>query len=188
MFSVKSIPNCITCVRILGAILLLILRPFTLTFYIIYGICGVTDAIDGYLARKLNAGSAAGAVLDSIADLLFYAAMLYRMIPYLWSRVPMLTWYCVGAVLVIRLAAYLAAAFKYHRFASLHTYGNKATGAGMFLLPYLVLLLNDTLVCAALCVVGGLASLEELIIHLRLRTYCKDVKSLFMLKAHRDAC
>lgn len=182
MLSVKSIPNCVTGIRILGAVVLLFVRPFTPAYYIIYGLCGFTDAIDGFLARKLHAGSQFGTLLDSIADLMFYTAMLIHMIPYLWHRLPMQIWYCVGSILLIRLASYLTAAFKYHRFASLHTYGNKLTGAGMFLLPFLILFLSETLVCAILCVIGVLASLEELLLHLLLPEYRKDVKTILMLR------
>lgn len=182
MLSVKSIPNCVTSIRILGAVVLLFTQPFTTFYYIVYGVCGFTDAIDGFLARKLHAGSQFGTLLDSVADLMFYAAMLIHMIPHLWHRVPMTVWYWVGAIMLLRLVSYLTAAFKYHRFASLHTYGNKVTGAGMFLLPFLILLLDETVVCTLLCVVGTLSTLEELLLHLLLPEYRKDVKCILMLR------
>ena len=51
-------------------------------------ISGLTDALDGWLARKLRCESAFGAKLDSVADLLFYAVMIFRILPILVSIFP----------------------------------------------------------------------------------------------------
>ena len=69
----KHIPNIITILRFLGAALLLLCSPAGAAFWIIYGLCGVGDMLDGYLARKLHAASKTGAVLDSVADICFVA-------------------------------------------------------------------------------------------------------------------
>ena len=68
---VKHIPNIITAFRFLGAACLLLCNPAGTAFWIIYGLCGVSDILDGYLARKLHAESKTGAVLDSVADICF---------------------------------------------------------------------------------------------------------------------
>ena len=69
----KYIPNILTALRMLGAVLLLLTEPLTLPFYLLHGICGLTDALDGAFARALHASSRFGAQLDSIADLMFRA-------------------------------------------------------------------------------------------------------------------
>ena len=71
----KHIPNIITTLRILGAVCLLLYNPAGAAFWIIYGLCGVSDMADGDLARKLHAESKTGAVLDSVADLCFVAGV-----------------------------------------------------------------------------------------------------------------
>ena len=63
----KHIPNILSTLRFLGAICLLSCSPARVAFWVIYGMCGVSDMVDGYLARKLHAESKAGAVLDSVA-------------------------------------------------------------------------------------------------------------------------
>lgn len=177
--SKKDIPNCITSVRIAGAAVLFFVEPFSLFFYIIYTACGVTDVFDGFAARKLKAVSEFGSLLDSIADLVFYAAMLVYVIPYLWKRVPKGIWIVVGAIIVLRVVSYLTAWVKYHRFASLHTYGNKITGAFVFAIPYLILFMDNTLVCALGCVIGILFTLEELVIHIKSPDYDPKRKTIF---------
>ena len=170
--------NFVTLLRIAGTLGLIILRPMSPLFFCVYTAAGLTDALDGWLARKTGTASAFGAKLDSIADLLFYAVMLIRLFPVLWRMLPVPLWYAVGGVLLLRLAAYCAAAVKYHRFASLHTWLNKLTGGAVFLLPYMLGFPWGIAFSWAICVLAGVASLEELAIHLRRKTYCADVKSI----------
>ena len=46
----KRIPNIITALRILGAACLLLCNPAGVAFWVIYGLCGISDMLDGYLA------------------------------------------------------------------------------------------------------------------------------------------
>lgn len=174
-----NLANYLTGIRIIGAGLLYFIRPLTLPFYIIYTLCGITDALDGWIARKTGSESAFGARLDSIADLLLYGAMLVRLLPFLWVRLPLRFWWALGAVLAVRLCSYAVAFIKYRCFASLHTYGNKVTGFLLFFLPYLMrgeeLLIPSCIICA----VAGAASLEELLIHLCAKEYKPDTKTIF---------
>ena len=75
----KYIPNILTALRMLGAVLLLLTKPLTLPFYLLHIFCGLTDALDGAFARALHASSRLGAQLDSIADLMFYGVMMVKM-------------------------------------------------------------------------------------------------------------
>lgn len=184
--SKKDIPNCITSVRIVGAAVLFFVEPFSLFFYIVYTACGVTDVLDGFAARRLKAVSEFGSLLDSVADLVFYAAMLLYVIPYLWKRVPVGIWYVVGGIIALRLVSYLTAWMKYHRFASLHTYGNKVTGLFVFFMPYLIMFLDNTLVCVMGCVIGSVFTLEELLIHIKSPDYDPKRKTIFFLLGDSD--
>lgn len=179
-------PNMITFIRILGTICLLFVSLFTPVFYIIYTISGCSDVLDGWVARMTKSSSEFGAKLDSVADLLFYAMLLVKILPLLIKMLPGWIWYCVGFVLLLRLGAYLTAALKYHRFATLHTYFNKLTGFAVFLIPYVMELEMITKysigLCysVGLCVVGGISSLEELLIHLSEKEY--DINRRTILK------
>ena len=66
-------PNICTMLRIVGTVGLLLIRPLTLPFYLLYTFCGITDVLDGTIARATNSTSEFGARLDSISDLIFYA-------------------------------------------------------------------------------------------------------------------
>lgn len=175
--------NTITLLRIAGTIGLLFPSPMSPLFLGIYTLTGLTDVLDGWIARKTGTASEFGAKLDSIADLLFYAVMLLRLFPVLWEALPIQIWYAVAGVLLVRLAAYGTAAIKYHRFASVHTYLNKLTGGAVFLLPYILTISSGIAYCWAVCVLGFAASSEELAIHLCRKRYCADAKTILKNEA-----
>ena len=135
----KNLPNSITVMRMLGTVSLLFTRPMSLCFYIIYSITGLTDVLDGFIARKFKVTSEFGAKLDSIADLLFYSVMLILLIPVLWERLNKSIWFAVLIALALRITAYILSAVKYKEFASSHSVLNKITGLCVFAVPFILL-------------------------------------------------
>lgn len=176
-----TIPNLLTVFRMLGTAALAFLPPLTVPFFALYLICSATDIADGVIARKTGAVSDFGARLDSVADILFYAVILLRLFPTLRGTLPVQVWWLAGAALAFRLCAYLAAACRYRRFAALHTYLNKCTGALLFALPLLLLTPAAVPISFAVCTMGVLASAEELCLHLCSPAYDANVKSLLCL-------
>ena len=79
----KHLPNIITALRIVGSIGLLFCNVPGWQFWTLYAICGISDMIDGWLARKLHVESKTGSVLDSIADLSFVACCAIKLLPIL---------------------------------------------------------------------------------------------------------
>ena len=106
-------------------------------------------------------------MLDSVADLLFYAAMLVKLLPVLWELLPAELWWGVGIVVLLRLACYATFAVRRRRFAALHTPLNKLTGLLVFLLPFTLGAAWMTAYCALATAVAGIAALDELCRHLR---------------------
>lgn len=171
--------NFITFLRIIGTVGLLFAGPMSPLFLGIYTFTGLTDMLDGWVARHTGTASEFGARLDSIADLLFYTVMLIKLLPVLWIILPQTVWYAVVAVLLVRMSSYLTAAIKYHCFASLHTYLNKLTGIAVFLLPYMLMTSYRVEYSRFVCALAFAASLEELAIHLLHKSYYADRKTVF---------
>ncbi len=182
----RLLPNLITALRMAGSVCLLFIQPLSATFYVIYTLCGISDALDGLAARATKNTSEFGAKLDSISDLFFYAVMLLRIFPILWDRLPAGIWYAAGFVLLLRLCTYVTAALKYRRFASLHTYLNKLTGLSVFLIPYLIGQSCAAVFCIAVCTIAGIAAAEELLIHLRTTVYNPEIKTLIHLRGRHS--
>ena len=61
--AMQRLPNCITGLRMAGSLLLAVFSPSAVPFWVIYLFCGVTDWLDGWLARRLHAESRIGAAL-----------------------------------------------------------------------------------------------------------------------------
>ena len=84
----KTIPNILSISRLVLIPAMLIPayliddEPYArLVFLIMFIVIGITDKLDGTLARYLNQTTALGAKLDTIADMVFYpliALWLYR--------------------------------------------------------------------------------------------------------------
>ena len=127
----KHIPNIITVLRCLGAVCLLLCNPAGTAFWVIYGLCGVSDMVDGYLARRLDAESKTGAVLDSVADICFVVCCAIRLLPVL--RIPTWLWIWAGVIVIIRMTNQVSTLVICKRFCFTHTQANRLTGLLLFL-------------------------------------------------------
>lgn len=162
-----TVPDIFTFFRMICAVVLPFLTPLSPTFLIIYAVSGLSDMLDGYLARKLGQSSAWGARLDSAADLLLYTIALSLLIPILRAILPGWFWILVGIALVLRLACYFLSAVKFHRFASEHSLLNKLTSILIFPAPFLMRLDLFLWYAVLVCLVSCCAAVQELGIHLR---------------------
>ena len=127
----RHVPNIITSLRFLGAVCLLLCNPADAVFWVIYGLCGISDMLDGYLARKLHAESKAGAVLDSVADIGFVICIAIRLLPIM--QIPIWLWIWAGVIVTIKIINQVSALIVYKRFSLPHTKANKLTGLLLFL-------------------------------------------------------
>lgn len=76
-----TIPNCLTFFRIIAIPLIIIAYYSGLEYAnwyssVLFALAGISDALDGYLARKWNQTSKLGEFLDPVADKLLVATML----------------------------------------------------------------------------------------------------------------
>ena len=124
-------PNIISTLRITGAICLMIFSPASVAFWVFYGLCGISDMLDGYLARKLHAESRTGAVLDSVADICFVACCAIKLIPVV--HIPIWLWIWAGGIVAIKIVNQVSALIVCKRFCFPHTKANKMTGLLLFL-------------------------------------------------------
>lgn len=177
--TMKNVPNFITCIRILGTIILLFIEPFTVGFFVLYTFSGVTDILDGLIARKYNAISELGSKLDSIADIFYYMVMVFKILPVLVKILPVYVWYMLFGVVAVRLLSYIIAAVRYRCLASHHTYLNKMSGFSAFLAPYFVTESMGDVYCTVVAVIVSVASLEELMMHIVFKEYRADMKTIF---------
>ena len=126
-----QLPNTITLLRIAGSLDLLLCDVTGVVFWVIYGLCGISDIADGWLARKLKCVSKAGALLDSVADICFVACCAWKLLPIL--DLPQWLWLWVGVIVVIKVVNQISALGMYRHCCFPHTTANKATGFLLFI-------------------------------------------------------
>ncbi|MBQ5935520.1 MAG: CDP-alcohol phosphatidyltransferase family protein [Bacteroidales bacterium] len=125
-------PNVISVLRIAGSISLLFCDVRGWPFWSLYVLGGLSDIIDGWLARKLHAESKTGAILDSVSDIVFVACCAISLLPVL--EIPMWLWIWAGVIVIIKIVNQISSLVVCKRFCFPHTLANKLTGFLLFLM------------------------------------------------------
>ena len=154
-----TLANLITSCRILFSLLLLFFPALSPGFYGLYIAAGLSDMLDGFVARRTNSASPLGARLDSMADLVFLAVCLIKLM--LVLTLPVWLWVWVGLIALLRLVNILSGFVCRKKLVLLHTKANKLTGALLFLLPLSLGFLNISYTAVPLCALASFAAVQE---------------------------
>ena len=151
--------NFITVIRILCSIALLFCAALSPWFYALYLIAGVSDMVDGWVARKTNTVSEFGSKLDTIADIIFVVVCLVKLLPVLHLPVWIYVW--VGLIACIKVFNIVYSYVVRKQFLADHSILNKVTGALLFLLPLTFSVIDVKYSAAVVCVVATVAGIQE---------------------------
>lgn len=188
-FFKKNAANLITLIRIFGAIALIMLEPLSLPFFIVYGVCGLSDAFDGLVARKLGIQSSFGSALDSLSDLLFYGVMAAKLFPTFQRLLLPYQWVIIAVPTALHFIAYIICAIKFNRFSAIHTYANKALGLLVYAFPF-CFIGEIPLIWTIYMIVGGAialyGSVEINLIHIIAKKYDTRNKSIFFIRRNEN--
>lgn len=178
--NMKNIPNVVTVLRVVFSAALLFTEPLSLLFFLFYSLCGLSDMLDGFLARKTGSVSTLGSRLDSAADLIFFSATAVLLFPRL--GLPAAVWFWIAAIALVRITAAAIARRRFRRWMMLHTFGNKITGFALFCFPFLMPFTEPQIPAWILCGVAGLSALEELAIQIFSKEPDADLPGIFSKK------
>lgn len=151
--------NFVTISRILFSLALFFLSPSSTSFGILYLLCGVTDVLDGFLARKLHTESETGTMLDSAADLFFAVVYAVKILPHL--SISTWIWMWIALTAAGKIYGIIKRYKNEGRFAIPHSFANKLTGLLIFLLPLTARLIDVRYGAAVVCMIATLAAAEE---------------------------
>ena len=157
--AVINLPNGITLLRILCSLTLLFCMPLSLPFYLLYTAAGLSDIFDGLIARKTNTSTQFGAKLDTLADIVFAAVILIKLLPILELPVWIIIW--VGVIALIKLVDIVVGFVRRHTLTAVHSVINKVTGALLFMLPFTIPIINIRYTAPIVCVVATVAAITE---------------------------
>ena len=155
----KHIANIITGSRIVFGLPLLFLPLSSAWFYVFYLLCGLSDMIDGTVARKTNSASEFGARLDTLSDFVFMSVALIKFVPYF--HIPTWLWIWIGIIAMIKLGNAALGFVRTKKLVSPHTLLNKLTGLLLFLLPVTISFVDLTYTLPIVCAVATVAAIHE---------------------------
>ena len=151
--------NLITTVRILCSIALLFCPALSAAFYALYITAGVSDMVDGWVARKTNTVSDFGSKLDTIADIVFVVVCLIKLLPVLHLPVWIYIW--VGVVACIKVFNIIYGYAVRKQFLADHSILNKVTGSLLFVLPLTLSVIDVKYSAAVVCAMATVAAVRE---------------------------
>ena len=151
--------NFLTGFRILCGFALLFCRPFSPSFIVLYLVAGLTDMIDGAVARRTHTASEFGAKLDTAADFMLVAACLIKLLPML--SVPSWLYLWIGGIALIKAVNLLSGYILRKSFVAVHTVMNKVTGVLLFLLPLTLPVAELKYTAPLVCTVATFAAIQE---------------------------
>lgn len=151
--------NALTICRIVLCVALLVPDAFSPAFFVLYALAGLTDMLDGYVARRTNSESELGAKLDSIADLVLAIVCLVIILPAI--DLPAWLWVWVAAIVLAKAVNVASGLVVEKRLVMPHTIANKVAGFVVFLVPFAIPLFGITTPAIVACIVATFAAVQE---------------------------
>ena len=155
----KHIANIITGSRIVLNLPLLLIPLTSAWFYVLYLLCGLSDMIDGTVARRTKCESKFGAKLDTVSDFVFMTVALIKFVPHFHIPVGLRIW--IGVIAMIKRGNAGWGFIRTKKLISPHTVLNKITGLFLFLLPLTISFIDLTYTLPIVCTVATVAANHE---------------------------
>lgn len=153
------IPNILSSSRGVSALTMLFFPVFSPWFWALYCWGGISDMIDGPIARKMNAESKLGSRIDSVADLVFVVCSAVLILPSV--DLPLWVWVWIAAIGIIKLAGIIIGSCRQRRLAIPHSTTNKLTGILLFCLPFAIVRFDACIPVAIACTMATASLIED---------------------------
>lgn len=128
--------NILTFIRIICGLLILIFPAFSKSYYLLYLLGGITDAIDGTIARKFGQESDFGAKFDTIADFIFAISIFIKIVSSVHFPVSLII--CILIITILKVINIIIGYIKYKKFVTVHSLVNKICGLIVFFAALLI--------------------------------------------------
>ena len=151
--------NAITIFRMAVSIVLLFCPVFSPAFYGFYIAAGVSDMLDGFVARRTNTVSRSGAKLDTIADHVFVIVCLIKLLAVI--RIPIWLYVWTGIIALLKVVNIISGFAVQKTFMAVHSAMNKAIGFLLFLLPLTIPVIPLKYYAIVVCAAATFAAIQE---------------------------
>ena len=151
--------NIITGFRVLISIALLFCPVFSPVFYMLYLIAGLSDMIDGTIARRTNTVSEFGARFDTAADFVFAVVCLIKFLPVI--SIPAWLYVWIVLIALIKIINIISGYVVQKKLVAVHSVMNKMTGVLLFILPLTFPIVPLKYLAIPVCAVATIAAVQE---------------------------
>lgn len=187
MKAIKHVPNALSAARIVLDLSLLFFAYYTpwWVFAIVYFAAGLTDVLDGWIARKYNVESSLGSKLDAWGDTLLFASALICMafLVDLEVDVPRCL-FVLSFGVVYKLANVVVTRVRFGEWNMMHTIMNKMVFVTLFFYVPIFMALgevnNGMILGITIAVI--IACMEETLTLMKLETYDVSHKGIITTK------
>lgn len=149
-------PNILTSIRIVCAAALVVCPTFSTWFYAVYLLGGVSDVLDGVAARRLKKETPFGAKFDTVADVIFTAVVILKVVLTIDIPLWLIVW--IFGIAVIKCFNIVLGFVLHKRFVAEHTVLNKLCGVLLFLIPLCIGWLPQRPLVVLIVLTGGVAT------------------------------
>lgn len=175
-----NIPNALSAFRLLVAPVLIVLAwlDHERIFVVLLLTAFVTDALDGFIARRLNQVSDLGARLDSWGDQAIYVTIVISAF-LLWYEQLMAQALFTMPVIVCLILVPIVSLTRFRSLTSYHTWLTKVAAVAIAAGGTVYLAWDLAWPFQVACVLAVMSALEQIVISLLLREKRSNVKSLW---------
>ncbi len=147
-------------------------------FVLLYFIAGVTDALDGYIARRFDICSDLGADLDTYADILYFLGSAVFI--YVLAKDALLEniWY-LAAILVLLVTEVIISSIKFKKPLFIHTILAKFSAFMVFLTVLMMAITQINTLLLVTILVYGVSFTENILIFIIKGEVPVNYKGLF---------
>lgn len=176
----KHAANLITCVRIVLAPVLLSFTAVTKTYLILLTVCGLSDLLDGIVARATKTVSTLGSFLDTVGDVLLYSSAV-KLFVLQQPKTFAFLWWMIAAMLM-HLCASVIGKMRFQKMYFIHNAASKVWGVMMFLLPFAIFFRASEYWLMGICLAASCSAVDALLIQLFSKRPMPDARSFFSLR------
>ena len=151
--------NIITGIRIVLSVALLFFPALSPAFFVLYVAGGLSDMIDGAVARRTGTVSEFGSRLDTFADIVFAAVCQIKLLPVLDVPVWLYVWF--AAIVIIKFSSITAGYIRQKKLVSVHSVLNKAAGLLLFVFPLTLAFIDLRCSAVVVCMAATAAAIQE---------------------------
>lgn len=128
--------NAVTGIRLVCALSLIFSPTFSMLFYVIYFLGGISDVLDGIIARHFGKATKFGSGFDTVADIFFTVIVIIKVFGVICIPMWAIIW--IVCIAVIKTINIISGFVIYKRFVPEHTVMNKICGALIFAVPVFI--------------------------------------------------